>query len=88
MLYGKRFHETKRDEEHAICNQRHKQKLLKLGLDITKMVSDNLTIRNFSKRILTDTEKSVINKDLNYCIPVSYLCLLNMQAEFETRIRI
>ena len=83
MLYAKRFLETRRKEEHAICNHRHNQKLLRLGLDITKMAPDNSTIRNLSKRILTDTEKSALSKGLNYCIPVPYLDLLNVQTEFE-----
>ena len=44
MLYAKRFLETRRKEEHAICNHRHNQKLLRLGLDITKMAPGNSTI--------------------------------------------
>ena len=44
MLYAKCFLETRRKEEHAICNHRHNQKLLRLGLDITKMAPDNSTI--------------------------------------------
>ena len=48
-LYAKRFLETKRKEEHAICSHRHKQKLLRLELDITKMAPNNSTIRNFYK---------------------------------------
>ena len=83
MLNAKRFLETKRKEEHAICIHRHKQKLLRLGLDITKMAPDNSTTRNLSKRILTNTEKSATNKGLNYCILVPYLDLLNVQTGFE-----
>ena len=82
MLYAKRFLETER-KEHAIFRYGHIQKLLRLGLDITKMVLDNSTIHNLSKRILTNTEIGAIRKGLNYCILVPYLDLLNVQTEFE-----
>ena len=77
------FLKLKVKTKHAICNHRHKEKLLRLGLDITKMATDNSTIRNLSKRILTDTESSAIRKGLNYCIPVPYPDLLNLQTHFE-----
>ena len=46
MLYAKRFLETKRKKEHAICSHRHKQKLLRLELDFTDMAPKYSTIRN------------------------------------------
>ena len=83
MQHAKRFLQTKREEEHAICSYRHKQKLPRLRLDITKMAPDNSTTRNLSKRILTDTKKSMLSKGLNYCILVSYLDLLNLNHFFS-----
>ena len=47
------------------------------------MAPDISTIRNLSKRILTDTENSAIRKGLNYRIAVPYLGLPHVQTQFE-----
>ena len=83
FIYVQRFLEIRRRDEKIIFYDRHKQKLLNLGLDISKIDLNNSIVRNLSSRILSDSEKCALNKGLNYSILSPHLDLLNLQTEFE-----
>ena len=69
-IYVRKFIENQRQEESEICANRHKQKLTKLGLDISKFDANyTKTIRNPSDRKLSDVEKILLSKELNFGIP-------------------
>ena len=83
-IYVRKFIENQRQEESEICVNRHKQKLTKLGLDISKFDANyTKTIRNPSDRKLSDVEKILLSKGLNFVIYPLYLNLIEVQKDSE-----
>ena len=74
MLYAKRFLETRRKQEHAICNHRHNQKLLRLGLDITKMAPDNSTTVSPRFTTVSTYDVSRLRTHFKYSALGSFVC--------------
>ena len=81
FMYINRFSEEQKKEYKIKYT---KIKLWNLGLDISAMYLENTsTIRNLSARFVTDSEKKLFSKGLDFVIFPQYLNILDVQAEFE-----
>ena len=67
------------------CQQRHKKKLYNLGyFERDKDVNDpDQVIHNFSTYTLSDVEKSLLAKGLNFCLPTNKLNFADYMTPFE-----
>ena len=67
------------------CQQRQKKKLYSLGFfERDKDVNDpDQVIHNFSSYVLSDVEKSLLAKGLNFCLPTKMLNFADYMTPFE-----
>ena len=69
VAYINRFSEEKKKEYEMKCFKMHQKKLWNLGLDISAMYLENTsTICNLSARFVTDSEKKLLSKGLDFAI--------------------
>ena len=71
------------DKKTTNVKRVHGNKLLKLGIDISKKIDCNKVIFNFSNRILTDEEKELLSLGLDFCLPPPKVKFFDHFLSFE-----
>ncbi|CAF1253614.1 unnamed protein product [Didymodactylos carnosus] len=71
------------DKERNVIKERHEKKLLSLKIPVKSDGFNNKLVYNFSYRVLTPAEESLLSKGWKYAVTVKKLNVLNMKCNLE-----